>query len=59
MCIRDRQVNDHRTGLKVGNVNAVLDGELQAFIEAFLLAKGKGTLAAAAAAAAAAGEDDA
>jgi peptide chain release factor 2 len=54
-----QQVNDHRTGLKVGNVNAVLDGELQSFIEAFLLAKGKGTLAAAAAAAAAAGEDDA
>ena len=44
-----QQVNDHRTGLKVGNVNAVLDGELQAFIEAFLLAKGKGTLGAAAA----------
>jgi len=39
-----QQVNDHRTGLKVGNVNAVLDGELQAFIEAFLLAKGEGTL---------------
>jgi peptide chain release factor 2 len=36
-----QQVNDHRTGLKVGNVNAVLDGELQGFIEAFLLAKGK------------------
>jgi peptide chain release factor 2 len=36
-----QQVNDHRTGLKVGNVNAVLDGDLQAFIEAFLLAKGK------------------
>jgi peptide chain release factor 2 len=39
-----QQVNDHRTGLKVGNVSAVLDGELQAFTEAFLLAKGKGTL---------------
>jgi peptide chain release factor 2 len=36
-----QQVNDHRTGLKVGNVNAVLDGDLQGFIEAFLLAKGK------------------
>jgi peptide chain release factor 2 len=42
-----QQVNDHRTGLKVGNINSVLDGDLQAFIEAFLLAKGKGTLAAA------------
>ncbi len=36
-----QQVNDHRTGLKVGNVNAVLDGDLLEFIEAFLLAKGK------------------
>jgi peptide chain release factor 2 len=36
-----QQVNDHRTGLKVGNISAVLDGDLQAFIEAFLLAKGK------------------
>jgi peptide chain release factor 2 len=44
-----QQVNDHRTGLKVGNVNAVLDGELQPFTEAFLLAKGKGTLGATAA----------
>ena len=36
-----QQVNDHRTALKVSNVNAVLDGDLQAFVEAFLLAKGK------------------
>jgi len=40
-----QQVNDHRTGLKVGNVNAVLDGDLASFTEAFLLAQGKGTLA--------------
>ncbi len=33
-------VNDHRTSLKVGNIKAVLDGDLQAFIEAFLLAQG-------------------
>jgi len=33
-----QQVNDHRTSLKVGNVSAVLDGDLQPFIEAFLLA---------------------
>jgi peptide chain release factor 2 len=35
-----RQVNDHRTGLKLGNVDAVLDGELTPLIEAFLLGKG-------------------
>jgi peptide chain release factor 2 len=36
-----RQVNDHRTNLKVSNVDAVLDGDLDQFIEAFLLAEGK------------------
>lgn len=36
-----QQVNDHRTALKISNVQAVLDGELQPFIEAFLLAQGK------------------
>ena len=36
-----RQVNDHRTGLKVGDVDAVLDGDLEQFMEAFLLQKGK------------------
>ena len=35
-----RQVNDHRTELKVSNVDAVLDGELAPFMEAFLLAQG-------------------
>ena len=35
-----RQVNDHRTELKVSNVDAVLDGELAPFIEAFLLKEG-------------------
>ena len=35
-----RQVNDHRTGLKISNVDAVLDGDLGGFIEAFLLADG-------------------
>jgi peptide chain release factor 2 len=35
-----RQVNDHRTGIKVSNVDAVLDGELDGFIEAYLLAEG-------------------
>ncbi len=30
-------VNDHRTELKVANVQAVMDGDLQAFIKAYLL----------------------
>jgi len=32
-----RQVADHRTDLKIGNVDAVLDGDLDAFIKTFLL----------------------
>ncbi len=32
-------VNDHRTGLKVGNADAVLDGDLMPFMEAYLHAK--------------------
>ena len=32
-----RQVNDHRTELKVGNVDAVLDGDLDEFIRAYLM----------------------
>lgn len=36
-------VNDHRTELKVGDVNKVMDGDLDPFIEAFLkLSVGKG-----------------
>ena len=31
-------IKDHRTGLEVGNVEAVMDGELDPFIRAFLLA---------------------
>jgi peptide chain release factor 2 len=30
-------IKDHRTGLEVGNVDAVMDGELDAFIKAYLL----------------------
>jgi peptide chain release factor 2 len=30
-------IKDHRTGLEVGNVEAVMDGELEAFIKAYLL----------------------
>ncbi|MBI5527905.1 MAG: peptide chain release factor 2 [Deltaproteobacteria bacterium] len=33
-----RLAKDHRTGHEVGNVDAVLDGDLDAFIKAFLLA---------------------
>jgi peptide chain release factor 2 len=36
-----RMVSDHRTELKVGNVDAVLDGELDQFIQAYLLSAGE------------------
>jgi peptide chain release factor 2 len=32
-----RLVSDHRTGIKVGNVDAVLDGDLDQFMVAMLL----------------------
>ena len=35
-----RQVADHRTDLKIGNVDAVLDGNLDPFIREFLLKQG-------------------
>ncbi|MFQ5586662.1 MAG: peptide chain release factor 2 [Thermodesulfobacteriota bacterium] len=35
-----RMVKDHRTALEIGNVDAVLDGALDAFIEAYLLKAG-------------------
>ncbi len=35
-----RLVKDHRTNLEVGNVDTVLDGSLDNFIEAYLLKKG-------------------
>ena len=31
-----KMVKDHRTGYEVGNVDAVMDGELDGFIEAYL-----------------------
>ena len=34
-------VKDHRTNLEVGNVDAVLDGEIDGFIQAFLQESGK------------------
>ncbi len=35
-----RLVKDHRTGIEVGNVDAVLDGQIDRFIESYLLAVG-------------------
>ena len=32
-----RMVKDHRTGFEVGNADAVLDGHIEGFIEAYLL----------------------
>jgi peptide chain release factor 2 len=29
-------IKDHRTGIEIGNVNAVMDGEIDSFIEAYL-----------------------
>lgn len=37
-------VKDHRTGFETGNVNAVMDGELDGFINAYLAAMSQGTL---------------
>jgi peptide chain release factor 2 len=30
-------VKDHRTGVESGNVNAVMDGDLNQFIDAYLI----------------------
>ncbi|MBN2467272.1 MAG: peptide chain release factor 2 [Deltaproteobacteria bacterium] len=35
-----RMVKDHRTGKDVGNVDAVLDGDIDGFIQAYLLSQG-------------------
>jgi peptide chain release factor 2 len=35
-------IKDHRTSLEVGNVDAVMDGEIDAFIEAYLFRNGGG-----------------
>jgi peptide chain release factor 2 len=34
-----RMVKDHRTGYEVGNTDAVLDGHLEGFVEAYLLSR--------------------
>ena len=39
-----KQIKDLRTGVTIGNVDAVLDGELDRFVEAFLLQEGSGEL---------------
>ena len=39
-----QMVKDHRTKLEVGNVERVLDGDLDGFIQAYLLQKAAGTL---------------
>jgi peptide chain release factor 2 len=39
-----RMVKDHRSGWQTGNTDAVLDGDLDPFIEAYLLAAAGGTL---------------
>ena len=37
-------VKDHRTGFEMGNINAVMDGDLDGFINAYLKAASRGTL---------------
>ncbi|MGH7863595.1 MAG: hypothetical protein ACREQB_01290, partial [Candidatus Binataceae bacterium] len=37
-----RMVKDHRTGVEVGNADAVLDGDIDQFIEAYLMGVRKG-----------------
>ena len=37
-------VKDHRTGFEMGNINAVMDGDLDGFINAYLKAASLGTL---------------
>ena len=38
-------VKDHRTGYEMGNVNAVMDGDLDGFINAYLKALAHGEIA--------------
>jgi peptide chain release factor 2 len=37
-----QMVKDHRTGVEIGNTNAVLDGDIDPFIEAYLMGVQKG-----------------
>ena len=45
-----QMIKDHRTQVEVGDVNRVLDGDLDAFIKTYLMQKASGTLGAPAAA---------
>ena len=45
-----QMIKDHRTKMEVGDVNRVLDGDLDSFIKTYLLKKASGTLGAPAAA---------
>jgi peptide chain release factor 2 len=45
-----QMIKDHRTRVEVGDVNRVLDGDLDGFIKAYLMQKASGTLGAPAAA---------
>ena len=37
MFFDDRRVKDHRTGYQTSNVNAVMDGDIDAFIKSYLM----------------------
>lgn len=37
-----QMVKDHRTGVEIGNTNAVLDGDIDAFIQAYLMGERRG-----------------
>ena len=39
----DRRVKDHRTNYQTSDVNGVMDGDLDAFIKAYLMQTGAGT----------------
>ena len=41
-----RLVKDHRTKIDEGNVDRVLDGDIDVFIKAYLMRKAAGTLSA-------------
>jgi peptide chain release factor 2 len=45
-----QMIKDHRTKMEVGDVNRVLDGDLDGFIKTYLMQKASGTLGAPAAA---------
>ena len=42
-----QMVKDHRTKESVGDVNRILDGDVDGFIKAYLMKKAAGTLSAA------------